>query len=131
MRTPWLLLAAFSIDVHNLETRRLPDMKHRRMSHGLTLINLALAPGVNNFFVPYAVGGYNDLRENVDMNEMLFFDEDKWINYKNLTSARSHFALTSVTQDAIPQVPTDAPTAEADYQNADYPLLASLTCTNH
>ena len=48
---------------------------------------------------PYAVGGYNDRMENVDSNEI--FLDMVWIPFKKLASARSHFALTSVTQDAI------------------------------
>ena len=96
--TNHILRSSFSINIMTFETRTLPDMNHSRISHGLTL----------NHNQPYAVGGYNrsssnNKTANVDSNEILV--QGKWVTFGALKSARSQFALTSVTQDIIPCQP--------------------------
>ena len=97
----------------------LNDMISGRVSHGLTLISLDFdifgqAPRLNQlekgpYTFPYAIGGYNEQKRNVEHDELLLVDfnfsdksvwsdPEKWSNLQSLSSSRSQFALVSISE---------------------------------
>ena len=98
----------------------LNDMISGRVSHGLTLISLDFddifgqAPRLNQlekgpYAFPYAIGGYNEQKRNVEHDELLLVDfnfsdksvwsdPEKWSNLQSLSSSRSQFALVSISE---------------------------------
>ena len=78
-------------ETNYMRVSNLPSMIHSRMSHGMTMYKSR----------PYVVGGHSTADEYIDTNEIL---NDDWVEMGELHAARSHFSVTELNSQLLPQV---------------------------
>ena len=76
-----------------MNVTHLSSMINRRMSHGMTIYKDS----------PYVIGGHGVSDENIDVNEMLDYNQNGWTVNGELHAARSHFSITEIDSKLLPE----------------------------